>query len=213
MLLSIAPMDIAVAALSTSSLRGMGNSALPFVDTNSTFGTGIASGNMRRLQDDGMKDFLTLTCNANLASASCQKWTVKIGTSNTYTNLVIVPCGECITMDYIGSSTLNLLGGIDIQGRLVFPDGYKVNVTTPMIIVQGELIMTATKPVDGIPNIKISMIGQDEKQSFTPIDSNAKACNFGAATCIVGKKAIVVAGGKVNSKFMSFITMSMYMFL
>jgi hypothetical protein len=159
----------------------------------------------RHLQGDGMMNFTTLACNANIATATCKSWTTQFGTSNSYNDLMIIPCGVCITMDYTQTQQLDLLGGIDIQGRLVFPDGYQIIITTPMIVVQGELIMTSSKPINGTPDVKITMIGQNDKQTFTPIDNNANACNFGSATCTVGKKAIVVAGGKVNSTLVTTI--------
>ena len=107
------------------------------------------------------------------------------------------------------SSLLELLGGIDIHGKLVFPDaGYSSNhtlsISTTMMIVQGELSMSSiTKPINGRPHIHITMIGHDVNQTFTPIDNNARACAIGTnstvtASCKVGKKSIVVAGGKVN---------------
>ena len=102
-------------------------------------------------------------------------------------------------MDH-ASGNLSLLGGLDILGKLVFPDGYNLNLVTTMIAVQGELVMTASKPVDGTPQIKFTMIGNDDQMTFTPIDANANACK-GVSTCPTGKKAIVVAGGKVNSKY------------
>ena len=161
-----------------------------------------------------IKPFTTLTCNANLSKAPCQSWTSVYGTSTTYTTLVTVPCGTCILMDFGNrtngsSSLLELLGGIDIHGKLVFPDaGYSSNHTlsiiTTMMIVQGELSMSSiTKPINGRPHIHITMIGHDVNQTFTPIDNNARACAIGTnstvtASCKVGKKSIVVAGGKVN---------------
>lgn len=150
---------------------------------------------IRNLQVDGMRDFKPLTCNAALATAQCVPWTRKFGTSTVYPARVVIPCGECVVMDVAGG-TLLLQAGIDIIGKLVFPDGYKLNLSAPIIAIQGELEMTASKTVDGIPNIKITMFGANDK-FITPVDVNAKACK-GAATCNVGKKGIVVAGGKVT---------------
>lgn len=154
----------------------------------------------RQLQDDGISDFVPLTCNANLASASCTPWTSIFGTAASYpsSNRLGIPCGQCVTMDLAGGR-LDLFGGLDVFGKLVFPDGYKVLVNSPIIAVQGELVMTSTKPVDGTPDVKFTMIG-DSNMTLTPIDTNAKKCN-GSTTCAVGKKAIVVAGGKVTCKF------------
>ena len=150
---------------------------------------------VRNLQVDGMKDFVPLACNANIATASCNSWTSVFGTSTSFSQRLVIPCGQCVIMDVVGE-TLALLGGLDVIGKLVFPDGYKLNLSAPVIAVQGELEMIATKQVDGTPNIKITMIGNVD-QAFTPIDINAKACN-GAVTCNAGKKGIIVAGGKVN---------------
>ena len=156
----------------------------------------------RQLQDDGMKDFVPLACNANLPSATCSSWSSKFGNAASYSSRVVIPCGECVTMDLAGGS-LALLDGLDVYGKLVFPDRYKLNLSTTMIAVQGELEITASKPVDGLPNIKFTMIGNDDTMTFTPIDVNANKCK-GVSTCDVGKKGIVVAGGKVNSKWLLF---------
>ena len=180
----------------------------------------IASGKMmthvvRRTMAGGIRPFTTLSCNVNLTSAPCQSWTSKFGTSNVHTTLIIIPCGTCIIMDFIQknstneSSSLLLLGGIDIHGKLVFPDtgdsGTNISITTTMMIVQGELSMTSiAKPINGQPNIHITLIGQDVNQTFTPVDNNAMACSITTTPmpCKIGKKAIVVAGGKIKGMFM-----------
>jgi hypothetical protein len=120
-------------------------------------------------------------------------------------------------MDFNGStSSLQLLGGIDIHGKLILPetnDGPTLSIITTMMIVQGELDMTSmTKPINGRPNVHITLIGQNVNQTFIPIDNNSMACTIGnqktnisSASCTVGKKAIVVAGGKVNCKYSWFL--------
>jgi hypothetical protein len=155
----------------------------------------LSSLTSRQLQVDGMKDFVPLSCNANLDSAPCTSWSNKFGTASSYSNRLVIPCGECITMD-LASGNLALVAGIDIIGKLVLPEGYKLNLSSSVIAIQGELAMTSTKTVDGTPNIKITMTGSSD-QFFTPVDVNAGACN-GAASCAIGKKGFVVAGGKVN---------------
>ena len=70
---------------------------------------------------------------------------------------------------------------------------------TTTVVVQGELQMTSSKPIDGNPDIKFTLKGNSDIK-FTPIDRNAKACH-GVATCSIGKKSIVVAGGKLNGTF------------
>jgi hypothetical protein len=148
---------------------------------------------------DDMKDFQTLTCNRNLISTPCGTWSSRFGTKTSHTERIIVPCGECIVMDHTATADLELLGGIDIIGKLVFLDGYKLNLSSTLIVVQGELQIASTKPVNGIPDIKFTMIGNDNAITFTPVDVNTNACK-GVSMCSVGKKGIIVAGGKVTSK-------------
>ena len=146
-------------------------------------------------------DFVPLSCNANVASASCATWTSRFGSGATLASRVVIPCGQCITMNHPGP-TLTLQGGIDIQGKLVFPNS-KVNlvVNTPVVIVQGLLDMRATKPVDGMPLIRFVLTGENE-QTFTPIGSNANAC--GGGKCSVGKKSFTVAGGRLSGELYTF---------
>ena len=148
----------------------------------------------------GVRNFKPLSCNSAILKAGsvCSgTWSGMFGTSETHTSKIVIPCGVCVTMNH-ASGTLNLNGGIDIQGKLIFPNnGLSINITTTSIVVQGELIMTSTtSPITGIPKIKVTLVGSNEA-TFTPIDVNEKACN-GATTCIAGKKSFVVAGGKVT---------------
>ena len=146
-------------------------------------------------------DFVPLSCNANLASASCATWTSRFGSGATQSSRIIIPCGQCVTMNYPGP-TLTLQDGIDIQGKLVFTSS-KVNliVNTPLVVVQGLLDMRASKPVDGTPSIRFVLTGGNE-QTFTPIGSNANAC--GGGKCSVGKKSFTVAGGRLSGKLERF---------
>ena len=145
-----------------------------------------------------VNDFVPLSCNDNLASAVCTSWTSLFGSSSTITSQVIIPCGTCVQMNHPGPE-LSLLGGINIIGKLIFPnDGtYTLTINTASIIVQGELDLQSTQtPVTGTPLIHIVMIGFDKKLSFRPSNENANACpNF---DCEVGFKSITVAGGKVK---------------
>lgn len=143
-------------------------------------------------------DFVPLSCNDNLATALCNTWTSLFGTASTFTSQIIIPCGTCIQMNHAGPE-LSLLGGINIIGKLIFPNNgvYSLTINTATIIVQGELdIQSTQKPVSGTPLIRIVMIGFDEKLSFRPVNENANACPD--LNCEVGFKSITVAGGKVN---------------
>jgi len=152
----------------------------------------------RKLQQhaDGVEDFGTLSCNSNsiLETANCVSWSSTLGTNTVFNQRINIPCGQCVMMDLKGTLTFN--DGLDIRGKLVFPENSSIEVVSTMIVVQGELEMTSTKPVDGNPKIKFTMIGNDD-MTFEPINENANNCK-GAKTCGTGKKAIVVAGGKVN---------------
>lgn len=149
----------------------------------------------RQLEAD---DFVPLGCNSKLDTAICSSWSTRIGKQNVHTKRVTVQCGECVRMDHAGE-TIVFEKGLDIRGKLVFPDGYKIQVFSTMITVQGHLEMTATKGVDGKPAITFTMIGDDANLTMTPIGENKLKCN-GGQTCPVGKKSITVAGGNVNSK-------------
>ena len=149
----------------------------------------------------GVRHFKPLMCNSEIfkAGASCTRtWSSMFGTAETHSSRIVIPCGVCIVMNH-ASGTLNLDGGIDIQGKLIVPDDFSIDIITPTIIVQGELSMTSTKPITGIPKIKVTLVGSNDV-TFTPIDINAKACQ-GLTTCNAGKKSFVVAGGKVTCTF------------
>ena len=145
-----------------------------------------------------VNDFVPLSCNDDVATAECNSWTSLFGSSSAFTNQIIIPCGTCVQMNHPGPQ-ISLLGGIDIIGKLIFPnDGkYTLTINTASIIVQGELDMQSTQtPITGTPLIRIVMIGFDKKLSFRPYGENANACaNF---DCEIGFKSITVAGGKVN---------------
>jgi hypothetical protein len=167
------------------------------------------------VQSQSTNDFVPLACNANLDTAPCISWRTRYGNSNTFTNQVIVPCGTCIIMDHTGPQ-LSLLGGINIIGKLIFPDNeslYKITIYTASIIVQGELDMQSTKQlITGTPLITFVMIGLDETLSFRPINENANACLTSVTgNCVVGFKSITVAGGSV--KCTSLIVLFVCLFL
>lgn len=177
------------------SISNIGNS-VEALSNNDTIPNDFNHTTARSLQ--AAIDFVPLSCNANLASATCGTWTSRFGSGATQSTRIIIPCGQCITMNHPGP-TLTLQDGIDIQGKLVFPNS-NVNliVNAPLVVVQGLLDMKATKPVDGTPLIRFVLTGENE-QMFTPIGSNANAC--GGGKCSVGKKSFTVAGGKLSGTF------------
>jgi G8 domain len=144
-------------------------------------------------------NFVPLSCNTNLKA--CVGWTVYFGTDAVQNNRLVVRCGDCVTMDFAGPSvTLN--DGIDINGKLIFPENYSVTLYTAGIVVQGELEMQSKRaPISGTPQIQFIMIGVNDDRSFVPVGENAAACGRLALannSCLVGKKSITVAGGKMN---------------
>mmetsp|Transcript_33905 Transcript_33905/g.49625 ORF Transcript_33905/g.49625 Transcript_33905/m.49625 type:complete len:1459 (-) Transcript_33905:164-4540(-) len=136
-------------------------------------------------------DFVPLACNAALADAVCTPLPADFAG--------VVPCGVCYSMSDFGGArageTLTMASGLNVIGRLDFPDGSKVTIETPSVFVQGILSMSSTRAVTGEPDISIRMTG-DTDIIFTPEGENAGACSGGA--CNVGPKAFVVAGGQLD---------------
>jgi hypothetical protein len=148
-----------------------------------------------------IEDFVPLTCNADLATAPCRSWSSQFGTKSTLDKRIIIPCGECVFMNRIDGDTLTLSDGLDIRGKLVFPgNGYRLTLYSTLISVQGELVMTSQDAVDGDPLIHVILTGQEDQYFSTAGGVNKYACD-GGSNCNAGKKGIVVAGGKVTSKY------------
>jgi hypothetical protein len=146
-----------------------------------------------------VEDFSWLSCNKDLYSQPCTSFVTAFGVGTVFPNQLVVPCGKCIILDHPGP-TLTLQQGLDIQGKLVIPNNPTGSLTiqAPMVVVQGELFITATRPVDGVPVVKFFMTGSGDK-FFQPIDSNAAAC--GGGQCNVGTRSITVAGGSIKGTF------------
>jgi hypothetical protein len=138
--------------------------------------------------------FVPLSCNNDFTP--CVEWSRRFDNRRILPGRTTIECGECIIMDQLDYS-LEFVNGLDINGKLVIPDGVSVEIRTPIIAVQGELHVAATKQVDGSPTVRITMEDGSDNY-FVPIRENAQQCN---GRCLVGSKAIVVAGGKVNCKF------------
>mmetsp|Transcript_81410 Transcript_81410/g.217728 ORF Transcript_81410/g.217728 Transcript_81410/m.217728 type:complete len:1270 (-) Transcript_81410:160-3969(-) len=139
------------------------------------------------------RGFVPLSCNANIDNSKCSSFIDTFGTNSVHASRLVVPCGTCVSMDHPGP-LLTLNDGIDIQGKLVFPDGYRLTVNTNLVLVQGELEMKSSKAVDGIPDVTFVLQGSSIS-SFEPIDSNTGNCG---GSCDTGARSITVAGGKVN---------------
>jgi len=148
------------------------------------------------------RDFMPLSCNLPTCNDGSVLWS-----SQAYRpaqGTVVIPCGRCVTMDHVDEhDTLILPFGLDIQGTLIFPDGYSITIETPFVRVQGVLKMTATQTVTDKASIHILLTGADENLTdFVPAGENEFKCSdVGASVaeaCTVGNKPIVVAGGRLD---------------
>ena len=139
--------------------------------------------------------FEALSCNNPECNKGTTTWTKQ--NYDTENKKVIIPCGLCVTMDYIGDDeqVLYLPHGLEVQGTLRFPNNYRLTIETPFVIVQGSLKMTSTRVVTDTPLIQVRLTGTNEV-SFLPIGNNKEACN--GSSCSVGVQPIVVAGGDVE---------------
>jgi len=140
-------------------------------------------------QLESSADFRKLSCNTD--DWNCVPWPHGINGGT-----IEIPCNTCYSMDAFSSGEkITLTGPLDIKGKLDFPDGTKVTLETTGIFVQGELSMSSTKTVNGIPDIIIKLTGSDDIL-FTPDPENFAACE--ETSCNLGPKPIVVAGGKLT---------------
>lgn len=140
--------------------------------------------------------FVPLSCNNQFSQ--CIDWTQKFGDAASFSDRLSIQCGECVYMNQ-PNHALHLEGGLDVYGKLVIPNSISVEIWTPLLVVHGELIIHARKPVDGSPDIQIIMTEHPDK-FFEPINENSSECN---GRCLAGRKAIIVAGGKVTGTFLS----------
>jgi len=157
----------------------------------------VSSTSTRSLEE---ADFVPFACNNDFTP--CIPWTEKFGTDTLHSKRLVIECGECVTMDdhpHPGPM-ITLMDGIDIRGKLQITktkEDVPLTIKSTIVVVQGELEMSATKAVDGSPLIHFIMEGEENK-SFMPVEENSEAC--GGNECSVGKKGITVAGGKVDRK-------------
>lgn len=130
-----------------------------------------------------------------LATAASFRDLLEEQLTGTSTDPVVIPCGECVTVDVTDGSTLTLPHGLDVVGRLHFPPTANVVLNTTAVFVQGQLDMT--EPVEGSA-VTVTLFGVEE-QFLHPHEACAGQYED---TCLgrknLGTKPIVVAGGKLN---------------
>ena len=134
--------------------------------------------------------FSPLTCQN--ATTACSSFAAK---NFDLTQLVTVPCNECLTFDYPDGQLTTFQGGLDIQGKLVFPKNKKGTIETPFVHVQGVLEISNDEMVSSQPSLTFVLTGTSDIL-FTPNSENAASC--GGSSCNIGKKPFVVAGGKLD---------------
>jgi hypothetical protein len=142
-------------------------------------------------------NFQALDCNANLASVSCSN-TVTLPSGS---NPLEIPCGQCYTFDASLGRIVTIAGGINVKGKLRFAPDVQVEITTPYVIVQGELEITTAHTMISpeMESVKFILTGTSNVL-FKPTDSpNAGACTQQPnGVCNLGTKPFVVAGGRLN---------------
>jgi len=151
---------------------------------NETFAGEVATG-----------DFSPLECNSDVEDKDCVSWSDQ--TYDFINTKVEIPCGTCVTFDEPSGSYIVLEMGISVVGKLVFPPDTNATIETPFIFVEGILEARSNEIVDStnIDGLHFIMTG-GESQPFFPNIQNKPSCAGGY--CDVGKKPIVVAGGKLD---------------
>jgi hypothetical protein len=161
--------------------------------------------------------FAPLTCNAPFCSVKRSNWSIEDYSPET--EMVLIPCGHCIMLDYMFDQvntvtpqniTLRLPFGIDIQGALhIYGNAHMFNrltIVTPFVRVQGKLSIFAHRTVvTGIPNVHFVFTDDASvDSSFVPAGNNTYACSATKSgttdptPCDVGPKSLVVAGGQLD---------------
>merc|ERR1712154_250972 len=91
-----------------------------------------------------IESFEPLDCNADLDTAPCN---ITVSSIDYTSSELHIPCGECwiwdVTTTGQDDDEVNLKG-LDIEGKLIFPENHVVHIITPYVFVQGELIITNT---------------------------------------------------------------------
>jgi hypothetical protein len=147
--------------------------------------------------------FAPLGCNKLISIEPCRSFVATFGYVTVYSKRFVIPCGKCFILDH-PASTLTFRDGLEVQGKLIVGSKKKsLTIKTPMVVVQGELSIKSTKPVNGVPAVKFLLTGGDVDQYFRSFGNNAGVCDGGL--CDVGIRSISVAGGTlIRTYFRSF---------
>mmetsp|Transcript_29790 Transcript_29790/g.44184 ORF Transcript_29790/g.44184 Transcript_29790/m.44184 type:complete len:1743 (-) Transcript_29790:270-5498(-) len=142
------------------------------------------------------EDFSPLSCNE--VYSDCVPWSEKVW---DFSDTITIPCGECVLMDITDGSTITADFGINIIGKLDFVPDAHVTIEAAIILVQGEMNFISTEEMIKPENQKVKfMMTGTLDLNFQPHPENAASCNQEThdGACEVGKKSIIVAGGKIN---------------
>lgn len=140
------------------------------------------------------------SCNDGVETEPCLDFSSLVEAALSADSAAVVPCGECYAVDYDDSSTVTLPNGLDVLGRLRFPETASVTINTTSVVVQG--LWDMEKPAAG-NKVKITLYGTEEKTLYHMSKCGGEGHeNALDLECTdvenVGKKPFIVAGGKVN---------------
>jgi hypothetical protein len=142
--------------------------------------------------------FYPLLCNANLTLLDCSVNMTSTLTLPTGTSPFTIPCGTCYTFDL--GSNVSLPNGLRVMGKLVFPTNYQTSIYTSFVLVQGEMVVLSNSSVISPSNLSVRFVLTGTSDTILDTSSgsepNAIACND--ASCNMGKKSFVMAGGKLD---------------
>lgn len=108
---------------------------------------------------------------------------------------LVIPCGQCVNVDYDDGATITLPGGLDVVGRLHFPTTASVTINTTAVFVQGRLDMTEPAPGN---SVTIALFGVEDQYLYPHGMCGGEYLSTCTARQNLGSKPIVVAGGKLN---------------
>lgn len=106
---------------------------------------------------------------------------------------LVIPCGQCVIVDFDDVAELELPGGLRIEGILYFPPTSSVTIRTTHVWVVGTLKIDVLDPGN---QVKFHLYGDDEVEfQNTGGHSELEYCS---SKCSLGTKPIAVIGGRLE---------------